>query len=107
MESGLYPGIRSSGMFLNSFKEDQVLIAFWQSRKQTASYGLEIKHSRLYGEKEREYQSGNVTPFLDFALFEKIENEIKGLKIWEITPDHIQRCEDMMIDFTKKKKFIK
>jgi hypothetical protein len=99
-----FPGMRSSGMFFE-FLQRKPTQDTLESLKE-ANRELWFRDETflgLYGEKEREYQSGNITPFLDFTLFEKIENEIKGLKVWEISPDHIQRCEDLMIDFTKKK----
>lgn len=99
-----YPGIRSSAMFFEFVQRRpsaDSLLAIQEANREL--WFRDKTFLGLYGEKEREYQSGNVTPFLDFALFEKIENEVKHLKLWEITPDHIQRCEDMMIEFTKKK----
>lgn len=99
-----YPGIRSSAMFFEFVQRrpsEESLLAIQEANREL--WFRDKTFLGLYGEKEREYQSGNVTPFLDFALFEKIENEVKNLKLWEITPDILQRCEDMMIDFTKKK----
>jgi hypothetical protein len=99
-----FPGMRASSMFFEFLQRKpspEHLNALQSANKEL--WFRDETFLGLYGEKEREYQSGKITPFLDFELFEKIENEIKGLKVWEITPDHIQRCEDMMIDFTKKK----
>lgn len=99
-----FPGMRASSMFFEFLqrKPPQETV----DALNTANKELWFRDETflgLYGEKEREYQSGKITPFLDFDLFEKIENEIKGLKVWEMTQDHMQRCEDMMIEFTKKK----
>ena len=99
-----YPGIRSSAMFFEFVQRrpsQDSLLAIQEANREL--WFRDKTFLGLYGEKEREYQSGKVTPFLDFELFEKIENEIKGLKVWQITPEQLQRCEDMMIDFTKKK----
>lgn len=57
----------------------------------------------LYGEKEMEYQSGSVTPFIDFELFEAIEKEIEGLKLWEIKEEQFNRCEQVMLNYAKNK----
>jgi hypothetical protein len=57
----------------------------------------------LYGEKEAEYQSGKVTPFLDEALFEKLHALVKGKKVWEITESIIQTAEDTMKDYGRKR----
>lgn len=99
-----FPGMRSSAMFFEFLQRkppQETLSKLQEANKQM--WFRDETFLGLYGEKEREYQSGNITPFLDFELFEKIEKEIAGLKVWQITPDHIQRCEDMMIEFTKKK----
>lgn len=99
-----YPGIQSSSMFFEFVQRrpsQESLLAIQEANREL--WFRDKTFLGLYGEKEREYQSGNIVPFIDFALFEKIENELKGLKLWEISADHIQRCEDLMIDFTKKK----
>ena len=100
-----YPGIRSSGMFFEFVQRKPSQDSLEALKEANRELWFRDKtFLGLYGEKEQEYQSGKVVPFLDFELFEKIEQEIKGLKIWEITPDHIQRCEDLMLDYAKKKK---
>jgi hypothetical protein len=57
----------------------------------------------LYGEKEAEYQSGKVTPFLDEALFEKLHALVKNKKVWEISESIIQTAEDTMKDYGRKR----
>ncbi len=39
----------------------------------------------LYGKKEAEYRSGKVVPFIDEALFEKIEDILGPKHLWDIT----------------------
>jgi len=51
----------------------------------------------LYGEKEREYQSGSVTPFIDDALFHQLAAILGAKKMWEISEDDIRRCEEAML----------
>lgn len=99
-----FPGMRSSAMFFEFLQRkpsQEVVDKLQETNKQ--KWFRDETFLGLYGEKEREYQSGNVTPFLDFELFELIEKEIEGLKVWQITQAHIDRCEQIMIDFTKKK----
>jgi hypothetical protein len=99
-----YPGIRPSGMFFEFVQRKPSVESLEAIQEANRELWFRDKtFLGLYGEKEMEYQRGQVTPFLDFSLFEKIENEVKGLKIWQITPEIMLRCEDMMIDFTKKK----
>ena len=57
----------------------------------------------LYGEKETEYQSGKVTPFLDPALFEQLHEMVKSKKVWEITERDIQAAEDAMKAYARKR----
>lgn len=99
-----YPGIRPSGMFFEFVQRrpsQDSLLAIQEANREL--WFRDKTFLGLYGEKEKEYQSGNIVPFLDFALFEKIEKELTGLKLWEISPEIIQKCEDLMIDFTRKK----
>ncbi len=99
-----YPGIRSSGMFFEFVQRKPSAESLEALKEANRELWFRDKtFLGLYGEKEQEYQNGKVTPFLDFELFLKIENEIKGLNIWEITPSVISKCEDMMIDFALKK----
>lgn len=58
----------------------------------------------LYQEKEREYQSGKVVPFVDHELFNEIHNLIKNKKIWDITEEDILEAEKIMINYALKKK---
>jgi hypothetical protein len=57
----------------------------------------------LYGEKQREYDSSNVTPFLDFELFDALYNEFRDKQIWEITEADLDRAESMMLEHTQNK----
>ena len=97
-----FPGIKPSGMFFEFLQRKPTQDSLEALKEANRELWFRDKtFLGLYGEKEQEYQSGKITPFLDFELFEKIEKEIKGLKVWEISPDHIQRCEDLMLEFTK------
>jgi hypothetical protein len=58
----------------------------------------------LYGEKEQEYQSGKVTPFLDEELFHQIAALLGTKKMWEITEEDVQRAEQLMLAYGAKKK---
>lgn len=50
----------------------------------------------LYQEKETEYQSGRVTPFIDHALFKEIHSALAGRQVWEILDADLLRVESMM-----------
>lgn len=99
-----YPGIQSSSMFFEFVQRrpsEESLLAIQEANREL--WFRDKTFLGLYGEKEKEYQSGKITPFIDFALFEKIETELKGLKLWEITPAIMDRCESIMLDYVKAK----
>lgn len=99
-----YPGIKSSGMFFEflqrSPSSDQVAAAEKESGQ---TWFRDETFLGLYGEKEREYQSGNVRPFLDFDLFNVLHKEFGAKKTWEISKQDLERAESIMLDFGKKK----
>lgn len=55
----------------------------------------------LYGEKETEYQSGNVKPFVDFALFDEVRSFLNGKEVHDISEDDIKHVEGMMRAYAK------
>lgn len=99
-----YPGIRSSAMFFEFVQRKPSAESLEALKEANRELWFRDKtFLGLYGEKEQEYQSGNVVPFLDFELFELIEKEIEGLKIWQISQEIIDRCEQVMINYAKNK----
>ncbi len=56
----------------------------------------------LYGEKEQEYRSGKVMPFLSEELFNAISKFIGNRQVWEITDADLKTIETMMIEMTAK-----
>lgn len=99
-----FPGSKPSGMFfefLERSPSDDKKSEVEKATNQT--WFRDRTFLGLYDEKEREYQSGEVTPFIDFELFEMIEKKIGPKKSFEITEDDLQEVENMMIEFTKKK----
>lgn len=52
----------------------------------------------LYGEKENEYARGKATPFIPDALAEKIAARLKGLEVWEIGDDLLDKVEADMLE---------
>lgn len=100
-----FPGIQSSGMFFEFLQRkpsDASLAAIEAENRET--WFRDKTFLGLYGEKEREYQTGKVTPFVDFELFGMISRAIEGKKLWEITENDLEKIEKMMLDFTAKKR---
>ena len=57
----------------------------------------------LYGEKESEYERGAVTSFIDDALARRVAARLKGLEVWEIGDDLLDRVEADMLDYAAAK----
>jgi hypothetical protein len=55
----------------------------------------------LYQEKENEYQSGKVMPFIDDALFLKLEQLLEPVKAWEIGEKELEKAEQLMLDYAR------
>lgn len=99
-----FPGMRPSGMFFEFLQRNPTEAHLKAMEGQNRELWFRDEtFLGLYGEKEREYQSGKVTPFISFEMFEKIQKEIGTKKLWEITQAEISRIEDMMIDMAKPK----
>ena len=100
-----FPGIKASGMFFEFLQrnpsDENVKLVQEMNRE---SWFRDKTFLGLYSEKEREYASGEITPFLRFDLFELLLKEFNDKQIWQITPSDLQRAEDMMIEHTKKLK---
>jgi hypothetical protein len=94
-----FPGIKPSGVFFeflqrkpsdDSIKKVQAL--------NNESWFRDKTFLGLYGEKEKEYASGEVTPFLKFDLFNALHNEFKHKQIWQITEADFAKAEEMMLN---------
>jgi hypothetical protein len=100
-----FPGMPASGMFFEFLERhpgeatEQKLEA--QNRE---SWFRDRTFDGLYQEKETEYQSGKVTPFIDFALFEKLEARLGGKHTWLINAQDLTDCEKIMLDYASTKK---
>ena len=55
----------------------------------------------LYGEKENEYRSGKVVPFIDDALFEKLERQIGDKPVWKFDDADFDKLEGTMLDYAR------
>lgn len=55
----------------------------------------------LYQEKENEYRSGKVAPFVDDALFEKIEKVLGDTPVWKLSDADLEKVESVMLDYAR------
>lgn len=97
------PGMKASGMFfefLQRAPSDSNLAAVQAMNRE--SWFRDKTFLGLYGEKEREYTSKEVTPFLKFDLFQALANEFRSKQIWQITDADLDRAENMMLEHTRK-----
>lgn len=99
-----YPGIAPSGVFFEFLQrnpsEDLVKMLNERNRQ---SWFRDTTFLGLYGEKEKEYQSKNVTPFVDAELFEKIFQRVGEKQVWEIDQADMQWAEQTMMAYAKAK----
>lgn len=100
-----FPGSVPSGMFFEFLQRNpsEELLQKMADRNRESWFN-DKTFLGLYGEKEQEYQSGNVTPFLDEELFHQIAALLGTKKMWEITEDDVQRAEQLMLAYGAKKK---
>ena len=99
-----YPGIMSSGMFFEFVQRNPSDAALKRLEDRNRESWFQDKtFLGLYGEKEKEYQSGKVTPFIDFDLFEQIRGLIKGKEVFAITESDLQKIEETMISYAAKR----
>jgi hypothetical protein len=98
-----HPGSRASGMFFEFLQRDpsnDELAEIQKANKQ--SWFRDETFLGLYGEKEREYQSGNVRSFLPEDLFEQIHKYIGAKQVWDISEDDLGHIEQMMLAYGSK-----
>ncbi len=99
-----FPGSPPSGMFFEYLQRNPSpeLLKKIEERNRESLFN-DKTFLGLYAEKEAEYQSGKVTPFLDPALFEKLHGMVKSKKVWEIKESDIQVAEDAMKEYARKR----
>ena len=96
-----FPGSPASGLFFEFLQRepsDSALAEIQQRNRQ--SWFRDETFLGLYGEKEREYRSGKVTPFLSESLFEAIATKIGSRQVWEIDETLLAEIEQLMLDHT-------
>jgi hypothetical protein len=99
-----FPGTKPSGMFFEFVQRNPSEAHLKELQEQNQeSWFRDKTFLGLYGEKQREYDSNEVTPFLSFELFDALYNEFRDKQIWQITDADLQRAENMMLEHTSKK----
>jgi hypothetical protein len=92
-----YPGAKPSGMFFEFLQRNPGADLLKKlAERNRESWFNDKTFLGLYGEKEEEYRSGHVTPFIDPELFEELHKIVKNKALWEIGEDDVQKAEDTM-----------
>lgn len=98
------PGARPTGVFFE-FVQREVTPALLARLKKMdrQSWFRDKTFLGLYGQKEQEYQSGNVTPIWDHVLMEQILEPWKDKQLWEITESDLEQAAVKMKAWAARK----
>ena len=95
-----HPGSPASGMFFEFLQRNPTAELLQKlADRNRESWFNDKTFLGLYGEKETEYRSGQVKPFIDPELFEKLQMLVRGKKVWEITESVVATAEKTMRDY--------
>ena len=94
------PGGRPTATFFEFVQRDPSpeLLKELETSSNRESWFRDKTFLGLYGEKENEYQKGKATPFIPDALAQKIAARLKGLEVWEIGDDLLDKVEADMLE---------
>ncbi|MEZ4749356.1 MAG: hypothetical protein R3B54_01645 [Bdellovibrionota bacterium] len=97
-----HPGAPASGMFFEFLQRNpsEELMQKLAERNRESWFN-DKTFLGLYGEKESEYQSGKVKPFIDEELFQIVAGLVKDKMVWEIDEKIIQSAEAAMLKYGK------
>lgn len=96
-----FPGTKPSGMFFEFLQRDPSDQTVERLNDQNRKWFRDETFLGLYVEKEREYQSGRVTPFVDDALFRLLHERFGAKKIWEIDAAALSAAEALMMEHAR------
>lgn len=98
------PGGRPTATFFEFVQRDPSpkLLKQLESASNREAWFRDKTFLGLYGEKEKEYKRGKATPFIPDALARKIAARLKGLQVWEIGDDLLDKVEADMLAFAAK-----
>ncbi len=98
-----FPGSPPSGMFFEFLQRNPTPASLQMlADRNRESWFRDNTFLGLYGEKEREYQSKKVTPFIDFDLFDRLQKMVGHKKLWEISEADLEEAEHVMKAYARK-----
>ncbi len=98
------PGARPSGVFFEFVQRnpgEALLKRLAESHRE--AWFRDKTFLGLYQEKENEYKSGRVTPFIDDELFLTIEKLLEPKPLWKIGEEDIRAVEGAMLEHARSK----
>lgn len=99
-----FPGSPPSGMFFEFLQRNPSADLLRKlAERNRESWFNDKTFLGLYGEKETEYQKGEVTPFIDFALFNELYALVRDKNLWDIQESDVQHAESVMKAYAAKK----
>ena len=99
-----FPGIKASGLFFEFLQRKPSEEHLQKLQSQNRELWFRDKtFLGLYEEKEREYQTGKVTPFLKDEVFNRLRSEFGQKKLWEISDKDLDRAEQIMLELGGKR----
>lgn len=94
------PGSKPSGMFFEFLQRDPSSDEVARVQRETQqTWFRDQTFLGLYDEKEREYQSGKVLPFLPDELFEALSKKIADKQVWQISEKDLEEIEELMLEY--------
>ena len=99
-----FPGAPASGLFFEFVQRNPTPALLRKVKDmERETWFRDRTFLGLYQEKENEYRSGKVTPFIDEALFEELEGVVGGRPIWEVTDKDLAEAESRMLAYGRKR----
>ena len=95
-----FPGTKPSGVFFE-FVQRNPTEKDLQTVKDRQAMFRDETFMGLYKQKQLEYDSKIVKPFLSFELFNLLLKEFRDINLWEIEESHIEQAEDIMIQYAR------
>ena len=97
------PGAEPTGLFYEFVQRDVTPALLNKVKKMDRQTWFRDKtFLGLYGEKEQEYQRGRVTPILDHALMDQIQNLWADKEIWQITEADVEKAAAVMREYARQ-----
>lgn len=99
-----FPGAPASGMFFEFVQRSPTPALLDKiKRMERETWFRDRTFLGLYQEKENEYRSGKVTPFIDPELFQELDGLLGGKNVWDITDKDLDAAEARMLAYGRKR----